>query len=118
MKIGNITVLQKLEPFEINRTFKKVTTVVDGRVGIGTLTGVDRNWDGILLSHTFGAANVEESLTHNLRTIPIGFLTITSSNGGVIYDGVTRSTTSVLRIARKLLAAIGRKSLIPPLCRQ
>jgi len=96
MKIGNLTVLQELEPFEINRSYKKITAAVDGRIGIGTLTGEDRNWDGILLSHTFAAANVEEELTHNLGTIPIGFLTITSSNGGVIFDGVTRSTASVI----------------------
>lgn len=88
--------LQDLKPYEINKEFNGIKTAFNGKIQFGQLNGKDRNMDGIMILHTFVAANVEEQITHNLGSIPIGYLTITNSNGGVIYDGVTRSTTSVI----------------------
>lgn len=87
-------VLQDLKPYEVNREFNRIKDIVNGHVGFGQLSGRDRNIDGIMIRHTFAVANVEEEIIHNLRSVPIGYLTITNSNGGVIYDGITRSTTT------------------------
>lgn len=85
-------VLQELKPYEINRELVRIKDVVNGRVGIGQLSGRDRNLDGVMVVHTFVAANVEEEVIHDLNSVPVGYLTITNSNGGVIYDGTTRTT--------------------------
>lgn len=92
MKIPIGTILQDLQPYEVNGRFVKIENIVNGRIGFGATDGTDRNIDGAMIVHTFVAANTEELIVHNLGTVPIGYLTIRSSNGGVIYDGTTRTS--------------------------
>lgn len=96
MKIEKGYVLQDLKPYEINRELVRIKDIVNGHLQFGQLDGKDRNIDGVMISHTFAAANVEEEITHDLGIIPIGYLAIRSSNGGVIYDGVTRTNKTLI----------------------
>jgi len=92
VKIEGGYVLQDLKPYEINREFSRIKDIVNNHLQFGQINGKDRNIDGVMIEHTFTLANTEEEITHDLGTVPIGYLTLRSSNGGVIYDGVTRTS--------------------------
>jgi len=92
MKWNDGFVLQDLKPFEINMKFKTLKDILNGRIGFGNLDGKERNLDGVVLTHTFTLANIEESLQHSLGSFPLGYVVLRTSNGGVIYDGTSRTT--------------------------
>jgi len=96
MKIPSGFVLQDLKPYEINLELNRIKTVVNGQLQFGTLSGSDKNMDGVMILHTFKMANVEESVTHALGSVPIGYLVLRNGNGGVIYDGTSTTTTNVI----------------------
>ncbi len=92
MKIEKGFILQEVKPYEINLELGRIKDVVNGHLQFGQTNGADRNIDGKMVSHTFAVANVEESVEHNLGTIPIGYLVLRNGNGGVIFDGITRTS--------------------------
>ncbi len=80
---------QEPESYEIVQAFRRLRDILKGRVGIGTIDGFERNLDGEMVDVTFGLANIEQSISHSLRTVPVGYLVIRNDNGGVIYDGAS-----------------------------
>jgi len=92
MKWNDGVVMQEFDAAEFRQKMFELGQVVNGRTGFGDVTGRERNLDGVVLQHTFTLANTEESLTHSLGSIPLGYITLRTSNGGVIYDGVSPTT--------------------------
>jgi hypothetical protein len=88
MKWVDSFVLQELKPYEINMKFKAIKDILNGRV---SFSADDNNMDGFLTTRTFLSAATDERIDHNLGSIPTGYITLKSSNGGVIYDGVLRA---------------------------
>jgi len=43
-----------------------------------------------------GTANTQFSITHHLERIPLGYVTLKISNGGIIYDGTSSWTTTTI----------------------
>lgn len=60
---------------------------------------LEDNLDGsiITISDT-GAANSENTLAHNLKRVPIGFLMINTDRGTTVYDSGTAWTTTNIYI--------------------
>lgn len=90
--------LQDLKPYEINLEFFNLKNVVNGRIQFGTTDGKNRNVDGQMVSATFGAANTDLTIIHNLGAIPVGYLVFRNSNGGVIYDGSVAFTKTTITL--------------------
>lgn len=51
---------------------------------------------GLIVPATFGAANTELAVIHNLGYVPNGYLVIQNSNGGVIYTSTTAATATTI----------------------
>lgn len=43
-----------------------------------------------------GAANTEFTVTHTLKTVPIGFIVINNNKAGIVYDSGTAWTTAAV----------------------
>lgn len=84
--------LQDLKPFEINKELNAIKSVVNGQIAFGDVSGKNRNMDGVMVPTLFELANTEQLVSHNLGSIPTGYLALSTSNGGVVYDGVTRTS--------------------------
>lgn len=66
----------------------------DGNLGFGDGTDPD-NLIGKWLTYTTNAiADTEDTLTHDLGMVPVGFIVMEPPNGGFIYKGTTAWTTS------------------------
>lgn len=78
---------QEFKPYEWNNELVQIKAVVNGEISFGSLDGKDRNMSGERQLVTFTLANVDQTFNHDLKSIPLGYLTLTSSNGGVIYNG-------------------------------
>lgn len=83
---------QEFKPYEWNNELVQIKSVVNGEISFGTGDGKDRNMSGERLQVTFTAANADQTFNHDLKSIPIGYLALTSSNGGVIYNGSLQET--------------------------
>lgn len=78
---------QEFKPYEWNNELYQLKYFINGKLGFGDLNGKDRNIDGEMQIVTFAAANTDQTLSHGLKSVPVGYLTLRSSNGGVIFDG-------------------------------
>jgi hypothetical protein len=64
-------------------------------VHLGTGTGVAGNLDGVYVSYTSNAMpNTEDTVTHNLGRVPIGFLVIERNKAGTVYSSSKASWSS------------------------
>lgn len=79
---------QEVRPYEFNTELKLIKQVVNGLLQFGDLESNNKNMFGNMLEVEFGPANTEVVVPHTLNQVPVGFLVIRNSNGGVIYDGV------------------------------
>lgn len=90
--------LQEFKPYEWNNELKQIKFVVNGRIAFGNIDGVDRNMDGEMHQVTFTLANTNQTISHLLRNVPTGYLTLRSSNGGVVYDGTVAFTDTTVTL--------------------
>lgn len=68
-----------------------------GGVSLGTGVGTAGNLKAVYVTGTTHAvADTEKALTHTLGRIPVGYMVIGRSNGGVVYDGTTAWTASAI----------------------
>jgi hypothetical protein len=98
MNIPSSFTYQKFEPYEWNNELYQIKQVVNGRIAFGKLDGKFRNMDGELKLVEFPLANTDVTLTHDLKEIPVGYLTLTNSNGGVIFDGTVAPTKTTITL--------------------
>lgn len=90
--------VRELDKF-INKDLRNLFLLAQGRIRFGTGTDGDRGenisgeWQ--VVSDT-GVADTEFAVSHNLGAVPIGYLVMKISNGGVIYDSGTAWTSSVI----------------------
>lgn len=70
--------------------------VDNGHLGFGDGTSTD-NIFGTFVTYVSNAApNTEDTITHNLGFVPIGYLVMSLDKGAVIYKGTTAWTTSLM----------------------
>lgn len=89
---------QEFKPYEWNNELYQIKLSVNGRIGFGQVNGKDRNIDGEMKVVAFPLANTDVTISHSLKQIPVGYLTLTSSNGGVIYDGTIAPTKTEITL--------------------
>lgn len=79
---------QTVDPYAFNKEIVLIKQIVNGLIGFGDLAGDNRNMFGLMAQVDFPLANTDVEIDHNLNTVPIGYLILRNSNGGVVYDGV------------------------------
>jgi hypothetical protein len=98
MKWNDAFVIQDLKPYELNMKFRAIRDILNGRISFGNIKGIDKNIDGVLIEHLFPVLGVDNTINHDLKIIPTGYIILKSSNGGVIYDGSIRWTKSEITL--------------------
>ncbi len=90
---------QEVKPYDFNSEINLIKSAVNGFLQFGDVAGNNRNMYGKMFTVTFPLANTDVQFDHNLKVIPVGYLQMSSSNGGVVYDGVgiTSKTSIFLR---------------------
>lgn len=79
---------QELRPYEINNEFRIIKGAINGGIQFGLENGKDKNMNGAMFRVSFPVANTDVSVTHGLRTIPVGYLVLKRDAAGVVYDGI------------------------------
>lgn len=78
---------QEVRPYEFNNELKLIKQVVNGKLQFGDLEGNNKNMYGEMLVVDFPVANTDVAIPYGILGIPVGFITIRNTNGGIIYDG-------------------------------
>ena len=102
MKIANTQVLNSSTPMAdqmsvLQTQMDKVYTCLQGRVSFGTgATGVDgQNIEGKFMQFTSsGTPDAENTIAHNIGSIPIGYLVMNQDKAGSLYSSATAWTSS------------------------
>lgn len=79
--------------------------VVNGQIGFGDGTNSD-NINGVWVPATFGLANTDLTLTHNLGRIPVGYITMTADRATDIYTGSVAATKSQITLRSSVANAV------------
>lgn len=85
--------------FDIRRVdddFKSIFTCLQGRVrfGNGNTGSNGENIDGKFLTITTnGTADTESTFTHNMGSVPVGYIILWQDKAGSIYQGPTTGTS-------------------------
>lgn len=81
---------------QIDSAMRELAAAVNGNLGLGDGTNDDNLVGTWLTYNTNGSAGTEDTLTHNLGVIPVGFFLIVPPTSGVINKGSTAWTTSAI----------------------
>ena len=92
LQLGRITPLVR----DFNNDLITLFTAFQRRVRFGDGTaGHSENIDGEFVTYTSnGTANTEDTVSHTLGSIPIGYIVIKQDKGSSVYEGGTSWTTS------------------------
>lgn len=87
---------------------ENIFLAMKGRIRFGT--GVDgargENISGEFQIYTSnGSADTEDTITHTLGSVPIGFIVINTNKGGVTYDGGTAWTATSIFLKNSTTSA-------------
>lgn len=85
---------------DVNSDLDTIFLCLSGRIRFGpnnTNINKGENILGQFVTYTSNSsANTEDAISHNLSSIPIGYIVVRISKGGVIYDSGTTWTSSKL----------------------
>lgn len=83
----------------IRKLYEQLARVLNGNVSFGNPTSgrdnVNGEWATVLDT---GPANTDFTITHNMLRVPVGFIVMTSSKGGVVYKGTVAWTTTTITL--------------------
>ena len=82
--------------YQVDTATRELAAAVNGNLGFGDGTDNDNLVGKWLTYNTNGSAGTEDTLTHNLGVIPVGFLVIVPPTTGVINKGSTTWTTAAI----------------------
>ena len=70
----------------LQKVWRNLALAFNGNISFGDGTNSD-NISGVWETVTFGAANTDVTITHNLGRVPVGYITMMKSQAGDIYTG-------------------------------
>ena len=81
---------------DIGASMEQMLRVLNGNVGFGDGTDFD-NLKGKWLTYSTNASpDTEDTVTHDLGSVPVGFLTMEPPEAGYLYKGPTPWTTTAI----------------------
>lgn len=103
-KIQASTDVASLKPEEVQKFLdlflQETVRVVNGGLGL-------ENFDGKVLSITFGVANVDTTLAHNLGRVPSGYIVTGASAACSVYNGSAANTSANIILRSDAPATVG-----------
>lgn len=100
--VSNVTTVDDLARYS-SIVFEQVESILNGGI---TFTD---NFQGIVVSVSFSAANVEVQIAQPLGKIPVGYILIKASAAMSIYDGNSANTANSIFLKS---SAIGNAQLL------
>lgn len=94
MKITNSTDLSNIAQEDVTRYVSAVLAQVSTILNAGI--NFQDNFSAQRVSVTFGSANVETVVRHNLGRVPVGYLPLTLSAAMILYNGTSGNDDSAL----------------------
>lgn len=99
-KISDFSNFDKKEPEgwarDVNTDLNQVFLCLSGRVRFGgnnTTKGIGENIQGQFLTYTTnGTKDTEDTIAHNLDSIPVGYIVVSKNKAGDIYQQATTGT--------------------------
>lgn len=82
----------------LRKLYEQLARVLNGLVSFGngvTRDNIDGEWATVLDT---GPNNTDFTITHNMLRIPIGFILMNQSKGGIIYQGSVPWTTTTITL--------------------
>lgn len=82
----------------VRKLYEQLARIVNGLISFGNglkRDNIDGEWATVADT---GAANTDFTITHNMLRIPVGFIVMTSSSGGVVYKGSVAWTTTTITL--------------------
>jgi hypothetical protein len=79
------------------RVWQLMCQVVNGGISFGNGSSFD-NISGIWSTVTFAVANADQTITHNLGRIPVGYIVMTKNQAGDVYTGSVAATSTQITL--------------------
>lgn len=82
----------------LQRLWQQAIRIINGRIAFGDGTNQE-NIDGQWVTYVSNAvANTDDTITHNLGRIPVGYLVMTKSKAGDVYTGTIAWTATQMTL--------------------
>jgi len=81
----------------LQKIYRNLANVINGNLGFGDGTNAD-NISGVWQTVTFAVANADQTITHNLGRIPVGYIVMTKNQVGDVYTGSIVATKTQITL--------------------
>ena len=90
--------LRPKDPSSLSLAWQALFQVLNGKISFGDSHGSD-NIDGVMITAAFTVgANSDQTFTHNLGRVPVGYIVLSKSAAGDVYTGSVSATATQITL--------------------